>query len=144
MAAPTEFDTGRQSAVVLDVPGYGIVEFSIVTGFSSTPQYDTPSVKPMNGPPIEMHQPAGHKGKFTISRLGPNADAFFAAQESGWWDSGVLPVCTMYQYITERTASQTVFRYDGVAVSLTDSGSFTAGEAVKQEVSFFASRKTKI
>ena len=144
MGVATEFDTGRQSAVVLDVPGYSIVDFSIVTGFSSTPQYDTPNVKPLNGPPIEMHLPNGHKGKFMVSRLGPGADSFFADIEAGWWSTGAIPVATLYQYITERNGNQTVFRYDGVALSLTDSGSFTQAEAVKQEVSFFASRKTRI
>lgn len=52
------FNLGRDCTVILIGP-YGRVDLTEVTDFEVKQKTDTVAVKPLNGPPMEAHGPAG-------------------------------------------------------------------------------------
>ena len=47
----------------------------------------------------------------------------------------------IFQYITEVNGSQSVYQFNNVTMSLSDSGHWQPDSAVKQTISFFASTR---
>ena len=139
-----DFNIGKQCSAVIIGP-FGRLDLALITEFMAKQVVDKVKVKPLNGPPIEKHLPGGWEGGFKLDRANSAADDFIALVESGYWaGTSNVPVCTLFQYVTELNGSLSTYQFDGVALHLSDAGSYKANEAVKQSVDFFASTRKRV
>lgn len=137
------FNLGRDCTVVLMGP-FGRLDLNIVTSFDAKPRIHKVGIVPLNGPPVEAHVPNGWDFTVMLDRASSTADDIQALMEAGWWAGGIQNQSTLYQYITERSGTQTTWQYSGATFHVSDVGSWKADSAVKQTISGFASTRRKI
>ena len=135
------FNLGKDCTLVLIAPTGQQLDLSIVTGFDAKQQVHKLRIKPLNGPPQGADLPDGWEGSVSIERGSNAADNLFSTLESGYWAGGVMGTGQIFQYITEVNGSQSVYQFNNVTMSLSDSGHWQPDSAVKQTISFFASTR---
>lgn len=137
------YSIGRDCQVVLLWNGIRI-DLRDVVGFQAEQQVKLQRSDPLNSVPVEFNTPAGWRGQFHIDRGSSALDDLIAAIESAFWNAGVIGSGTIYQYVSEPDGSISTYEFVGVAITLTNSGSYKAENIVTQTVSFFASQRNKI
>ncbi|WP_241869342.1 hypothetical protein [Acidocella aminolytica] len=123
---------------------YGTVKLSIVTGFEAKQVVNNVKVDPLTGPPLNAKVPRGWSGSFSVDRASDALDSLVSQIEQGFWASGALGSCDIYQYITELDGSTTTYHFDNVAISLSNAGNYQADQAVKQTLEFDASTRKRV
>jgi hypothetical protein len=142
--ATSTFNLGRDSSVVVIAPTGQRIDFSIVTGFDAKQTVHQLRIKPLTGPPQGVDIPDGWTGSFEIERGSSAADDLFSSIEQGFWATGALGIGQIFQYIQEVNGSTSTYQYDGVAMHLSDAGSYKADASVKQTIAFFASTRKRV
>ncbi|HTQ71011.1 MAG TPA: hypothetical protein VMH92_05905 [Acidocella sp.] len=148
MASTTStFTVGNDCSAVLVDPYGNNITLPLLTQIDTTPEYSTAKAQPIGKPPIERYLPAGHKLKFSFDRADGNVDKLFSQIEAGWWaagtsDGGTNSTGGVYIYVTETGGGQTTYQYGAVSFQLTNSGSISPDNPVKQEISAFAQTRT--
>ncbi len=138
-----DFNLGNDCSVVVQGP-FGEIDFGIVTNFRIKQRVKKTAVEPLNGAPLEKHVPMGWEGSFEIARATSAADDFANAIEAGFLATGELGDGLLTQYVTEKNKSTSIYLGDGLAMNLTDAGSWERGKEVRQSIEFFISTRKKI
>ena len=134
---------GRDCSVTLLWNGTRI-DLETVTGFEAMQQVKSQRSDPLNGVPLEFNTPSGWRGSFHADRGSSALDRLIAANEAAFWNSGIVGSGTIFQNITEADGSLTTFAFVGVAMTLSQAGSYVSEGIVKQTISFFASLRNKV
>lgn len=147
MTTTTTFTVGRDCSSVLISPYGGNVTLPLTTQITLTPEYSTAASTPINTPPLERDLPKGHRVTIAFDRVDGTVDKLFSQIEAGWWaggtpDGGTNAAATFYVYVTEADQSITTYQYQGCSMKLTNSGSVSVDNPVKQEIQLFASTRT--
>jgi len=135
----TIFDTATQS----------IVSFPARTGFSAEPITKTINSEPLNGPPLFGEAPNGWKGTLDFDRTDPTIDIYFANYEANYYAGGNPIAGTITEIIQEKGVNGAVgpitqFVFTGVAMKLSQAGSWKAAEKVPQKIDWMASTRTQV
>jgi hypothetical protein len=147
MATTTTFTVGRDCSSVLISPLGGNVTLPLSTTINTTPEYSTASSVPINTPPIERDLPKGHRVTISFDRVDGDVDKLFSQIEAGWWangtaDGGTNASASFYIYVTEANGGTTTYQYSGCSMKLSNSGSISPDNPVKQEIQLFAQIRT--
>ncbi|MBB3175409.1 hypothetical protein FHR90_003264 [Endobacter medicaginis] len=142
-AADGRISLGRDSQVIVIGP-FGQIEFSVVTSFNSKQSTKTIHVDPLSGPPLEQHVPAGWTGELAVERADSAADDLFSNMESSFWSNGLLPLSTLFHYVNEPNGGSSIYKYNNVAMHLSDGGTWKSDSSVAQRIAFFASTREKV
>ena len=139
------FSVGHDVTVTVVNPLTGaIITFGNITDFDS--QEDTKAVEstPLSAPPAFGEIPHGWKLAFTIDRVDPTVDDFFAALEQAYWSGLNIPGSTGPEYIQEKNGTVTQYTYVGVAFKLDTAGSKRSQDKVTIKVAARASQRIKV
>ena len=137
------YSIGRDCQVVLLWNGIRI-DLRDVVGFQAEQQVKLQRSDPLNSVPVEFNTPAGWRGQFHIDRGSSALDDLIVAIESAFWNAGVIGSGTIYQYVNETDGSTSTYEFTGVALTLTNSGTYKAEIIVTQTINFFASQRNRI
>ena len=137
------FSLGRDCQVVV-IAASGRVDLSHVTGFDSAQMTQPIRINRLDGTQLAAELPRGWEGSFEVERGNSAIDDFIAANEQTYMTSGVMPVSTLYQYVTEADGSISTYQYDGAVFKLVAAGSWRGDAAVKQKLEFFAARRRRV
>lgn len=135
---------GRDVSVVITTKKRGIFRPRTVTSFHSKPATVEIKVKPLNGKPQFATVPDGHEGGFEIERANADVETYFADKEAGYYDGEDEDVVEIHETIREVGGGISQWRYEGVALSLSDNGAKQADQTVKQKIDFKASTKVRV
>ena len=142
--ASNTFNLGKNCQVVLITSTGAQVNLGIVEGFEAKQTAHNLTVRPLNGPPQFMALPDGWTGSFMIERANSVADDLFSQIEQGYWATGVIGFGQVFQYVTELNGSVSTYQFDGVAMHLSEAGSWKADASVKQTIAFTASTRKRV
>ena len=139
-----DFSTGNDCKLVLIFGILGRIDLTHVTGFHATQGVKSLRVERLNNTPLGADIPSGWTGSFSVDRGNSTQDDLAATLESMYWGGQRLPHGQIYQYINEPDGSQSTYLFSGVALNLTDAGTWQQSNVVKQTISFFASRRQRV
>ena len=137
------FSLGKD--VVLDVitPQGPLRLPSTVTGFESKPIYNRIKSKPLNGINLEAAVPEGWEGTITLDRKDNAVDAFFAAQEAGYYAGQNVLTASITETISEADGSVSQYRYTNVSLRFDEAGNKQGDNKIEQRIGFFASQRVR-
>jgi hypothetical protein len=138
------YNLGKDCTVVLIAPTGAQINLSIVESFEAKQTVHSLTVRPLNGPPQFAHLPDGWTGSFMIERASSAADDLFSQIEQGYWAGGSFGTGQVFQYVTEVNGSTSTYQFDGVAMHLSEAGSWKADSSVKQTIQFAASTRKRV
>lgn len=139
-----QLNTGRDVTLNVITP-QGVLSMDITTSFDAKPKYDKRESRPMNGSPIFAPIWAGWDGTFELDRQDPDVDAFFAAQEAGWFGGlGIQPGTIQETIVNATDGSVSVFQYQGVMMTFDQPGKKQADDLIKMTVGFQASQRVQL
>lgn len=138
------FSLGKDCQLVLVGYDGARVDLSIVTGFDAKQNMHSIRVRPLNGPTQGADVPDGWNGSFHVERGNSTVDDLFSRIELGYWAGGNLGTGQIFQYVTERNGSVSVYQFDGVTMTLSNAGSWKQDSAVQQTIEFFASTRKRV
>jgi hypothetical protein len=141
--ANNTFSVGRDCQLVVMGPA-GRVDLSHVTGFETRQLTQSVRVDRLDGSQLATELPKGWEGTFEIERGSSAADDFIAAAENQFFNTGPVPVGTLYQYVTETDGSTSTYQYTNVVFKLLSAGMWKGDASVKQKLEFFAARRQRI
>ena len=141
--ANNTFSVGRDCQLVVIGPA-GRVDLSHVTGFESRQLTQPVRVDRLDGSQLATELPKGWEGTFEIERGTSAADDFIAAAENQFFNTGPVPLGTLYQYVTETDGSTSTYQYTNVVFKLLSAGVWKGDASVKQKLEFFAARRQRI
>ncbi len=121
-----------------------VLRFKLTTSFKHTPRYTSLSSKALDGIPRFAEIPDGHEVVFEFDRGSSLADDYFCQQEVNYFSGGQLPNVSITETITEVNGNTTQYRYTGVALSLTDGGSWKGDSIATQSIKGMAAFKVKV
>ncbi len=139
----TQFSIGRDCQLVLLGP-FGRIDLAHVTGFESRQVTASVRVDRIDGMHLAAELPKGWQGSFEIERGNSAADDVIAAVESAFHAGSPVSPGTLYQYISESDGSTSTYQYSGVALKLTEAGTWRGDESVKQKLDFFATVRVRV
>ncbi len=137
------YSIGRDCQVVLLWNGIRI-DLRDVVGFQAEQQVKLQRSDPLNSVPVEFNTPAGWRGQFHMDRGSSALDDLVVAIEAAFWNAGVIGSGTIYQYVNEADGSTSTYEFTGVALTLSNSGTYKAEVIVTQTINFFASQRNRI
>ncbi|TLU72682.1 hypothetical protein [Lichenicoccus roseus] len=137
------YSIGRDCQVVLLWNGIRI-DLRDVVGFQAEQQVKLQRSDPLNSVPVEFNTPAGWRGQFHIDRGSSALDDLIVAIEAAFWNAGIIGSGTIYQYVNETDGSTSTYEFTGVALTLSNSGTYKAEAIVTQTINFFASQRNRI
>jgi hypothetical protein len=141
--ALTNFSVGRDTQLVVLGPA-GRVDLTYVTAFEAHQLTHSVRVDRLDGTQMGAELPKGWEGTFEIERGDSAVDDFTAAAETAFYNGGVVPAGTMYQYVAETDGSTSTYLYDGVTFKLASAGQWKGDSGVRQKLEFFATRRMRI
>lgn len=147
MPVNTGFGTlniGKDIQLDVTLPNNQVLQFNFITAFNAKQNTKELDSKGIDGINRLASLPDTWSGDFTIDRASSNLDDYFAAVEAGYYANGTLNAVRITETKTEANGVITQYRYDGVALSYTDAGTWTGDAYVKQKLAFKASKKIKV
>lgn len=137
------FTVGRDCTAVLISPIGAAITLPALTQIGTKPQYKQVTSEPLNSPPERRYLPSGHEVTLSFDRVDGSVESYFSLIEAGWWangtsDGGTGPNGALFVYVTNPDGSLSTRNYQGLSFGLTDAGTFTVDQVVKQEISGFA------
>ncbi len=139
-----DFSTGNDCRLVLLFDLIGRVELRHVIGFTATQIVKGLRVSRLNATPLGKDIPAGWEGEFSLDRGDSTADDLAAIFEQMYWSGQRLPGGQIFQYIDEPSGSVSTYLFEGATLNLTNAGSWSQDQTVKQSVKYFAGRRRKV
>jgi hypothetical protein len=136
----SDFDIGKQASINVISNG-AIVSTAQITDFMARQKTKTIHSDPLNSPPVEKEIPGGWEFSFSMDRLGPVWDDYFADAEDDYWNGNPEAQLQLNQTIKERDGSISQFRFDVTSVKFDEAGTYKQDDKVVQKVSGFASRR---
>lgn len=137
------FSVGKDVSLTV-VTSYGTLTFAGLTNFMADPMTTDLKSKAIDGTPRFGFIPDGWKGSFTLDRLDPSVDNYWAQVEADYYAGKNIPAGTINEIITEADGSVTQWRYTGVILRLEKAGDWGGDKKVEQSVSFEAAKKVKV
>jgi len=147
MPANTGFGSltiGKDISIDVTLPNGQILNIDRVTMFDKRQETSRLASKGMDGIHRRAEIPDGWSGTISIDRGGPSIDNFFAALEANYYATGQLGVVRITETIQDTDGTTTQFRYDGVALKLSDAGSSSADKYVSQKIDWTAAKRIKV
>lgn len=139
-----DFSIGRDVSLDLVDPVLGPQSWSIRTGWESTPEYRELTSDGLDGETRRDAVPNGHRLTMRLDRRDASVENYFAAREAAYFNGQVVPLVTITETIREIGGAVTQFRYTGISLRLTGSGSWGGTGPTTQTVEGFARRKIKV
>mgnify|MGYP001041621374 CR=1 FL=1 len=132
--------------VVLDIvlPDNSILNVAILTGFTLKQNTQELDSKGLDGVNRLASIPDTWSGDFSVDRASSVLDDYFAQQEATYFANGTLNALRITQTITETDGTISQYRFDGVALNLSDAGNWAGDAYVKQKINWKASRRIKV
>jgi hypothetical protein len=140
----SQFSLGQDTRVVIIDGTLGRLNIGLVVDFKSAQQVKTVNTDPLNMPPLQAHLPGGWTFSFSIDRANSVADDAIAALELAYWNEQTVLFGTLYQYTTEINGSTSTYQYNNVTYHLSDAGTWTQNQVVKQTITGWASTRYRI
>lgn len=122
----------------------GVETFALIESFTSKEDAVTDKLIQMDGNVRHPKFHQGWSGSFVLQRNSDFTDAYFAAQESSYYQGIDQIPLTITETIQENNGTVSQFQYSQVVITLDDAGSYSGTEIVKQRVSFMAARKFQL
>ena len=138
------YSVGRDVTLDIVDPLRGILRFSIKTGWSSEPMYTELTSKGLDGTNRFADIPEGWTLKFDLDRGDAAVDSYFAAQEALYFAGGVVPYVSVTETIVNPDGTLSQFRYTGIAMRITNAGSWKSDAKVEQSISGRAQRRLQV
>ena len=135
---------GRDIAVDVTLPDGTVLELNVITGFDKRQDTTKLNSKGLDGIHRHADIPDGWSGSINIDRGSPALENFFAALEASYYATGVLNAVRIFETIIEADQSVSQFRYDGVALQLSDGGKSGPDQYVTQTIAWRSSKRTKV
>lgn len=121
------------------------IRSSILTEFSAKQETAKLKSNAIDGVVRNRHVEQGWSGMLKFDRTDSFIDDYFAAKEIARYAGLPPPVVNILQtVISAADGSVARYRYDGVAMTLDDAGSYAGDKKVDQSVSFDASYRVKV
>lgn len=122
----------------------GVETFALLESFTSKEDATVDKKVQIDGQVRHPKFHQGWSGSFSIQRNSPFQDAYFAAQESGYYlGLDQIPV-TITQTITENNGTVSQWQWSQVVLVFENAGTYSGTEIVMQNVSFNAARRFQL
>jgi len=138
-----DFSVGKDVSLTI-VTSYGTTVFSGLTNFTADPMTTDLKSKGIDGTPRFGFIPDGWKGSFTLDRLDPSVDNYWAQVEADYFAGKNIKAGSISEIITEADGSITEWKYTGVILRLERAGDWGGDKKVEQTISFEAAFKKRI
>ncbi|CBJ38333.1 conserved protein of unknown function [Ralstonia solanacearum CMR15] len=137
------YSVGRDYTLVFQT-STGALQPNKITEFKAQQDVNDVKVKRLDGITDHVRFFDGWSGSFNVERQDPTLDNYFAQLEANYYAGINEQPAQIYETINEANGAISQFRYDGVLMSLADSGTRAGDATVKQSVNFVASRRVKV
>lgn len=137
------FSIGKDLILTV-VTSAGPLNLSLITNFKSKQDTTEEKIKGLDGITRHVRFFEGWSGNFDIQRQDHAADDYFSQLEADYYAGVQETEVTITETITEVDGSVTQYRYREVLLKMDDAGEWKGDAAVKQMLSFIASRRVKI
>lgn len=137
------YTLGKDATFTVVTPS-GTLTLNGLTGFQSKPVYEKIKSKPLNYVPNNAAIPQGHQGSFKVDRSDATVDTYFASFEAAYFAGNNSQPGTILETIQEADGSISQWQYNGVVLTLDDSGNFEADKKVEITIGFEASTKVRV
>jgi hypothetical protein len=137
------FSIGRDAQLVVVGP-QGRLDLSYVSGFEAHQLTQSVRISRLDGTQMGAELPKGWEGNFELERGSAAVEDFISTSEQTYYNGGLTPASTMYQYIAEPDGSTSTYQYDGVTFRLASAGTWKGDSSVRQKLEFFATRRRRI
>jgi hypothetical protein len=139
------FTTGRDVSVQLNT-SYGPLTIppTAILSFEADPEVTKLKSKGIDGTSRHAVIPDCWKGTILIDRLDHSVDDFWGRFEADYFANNSTGTGTIIERIQEQDGSISVWRYDGVVITLEKAGSYAADKKVEQTLSFEAAHRIKV
>ena len=138
-------NVGRDvTVVIIDPQNGGIQTWTDITGFESKQQTKRLDSITMDGTNTYAEVPKGWDVSFMLDRSSSAVDDYFCAVEAGYYAGLDQSGIQITETITEVSGAITQYRYNNVVLKLSDAGSKTGDNWIKQKIDGVASTRQKI
>lgn len=136
------FSLGKDVTLNVNTPTGPLVLPVTTTGFESKPEYSTIKSKPLStGKNLEVAIPQGWRGTITLDRRDNTIDAFFGAQEAGFYAGQNVLTATITETIQEKNGTVSTWLYTKVSLKFDEAGKKEADQKITQTIGFFATER---
>lgn len=119
----------------------GVQQFVILESFTAKEDATTDKVVAMDGTVRHPKFHQGWSGSFVLERSNNTLDRYLALQEASYYRGIDQVPMTITETITEVDGAVTKYQYTNVVIYLSDGGTWSGTEIIRQNVTFEASRK---
>jgi len=137
------YSLGRDVALDI-VTADGVLRPSEIVSFNSKPKINKEEVTALNGNTDELLIPKGWEGEIEVARKDATLDSYWAAWEDNYYNGIDNGKSTITETITESDGTTTVWRYQGVQLSLTDAGKREGDKKITQTMNWTARRRIQV
>lgn len=137
------YTVGRDVTVTMVTSLGTVSSFSVRTGFSKRQETNDIKVKRADGIVDHLSIPDGWSGTLDYERAGPELDDYIANLETAYYAGTNIASGSIVETITENDGSVSQYTYTGVQMKLSDGGSQTGDNTIKQKLDWVASRRKK-
>ena len=140
-----DFNIGRDVKITVISPVTNLpLDFDIVTSFDKKSEAAEVKVKGMDGIVRHAYLPDGWKGTIEVDRASDVVDSHFAALEEAYYNGVTILNGSILETIVERGGLISQYRYEEVAMKLSDAGKSEGDKPIKMKIDFGASRRKKV
>lgn len=143
----SNFNTGRDIQIVVlhpMAPNGTRLDLQIITGFDDKENRKKIQIPGVNGLTSTGFVPESYDLTIDTERASQELDTFMSNLDAAYRAGINVPYGQVYRYVTEVDGSQSIFLYDRVAFTRSDSGKWAQDAAVKQSLMGTAQTKQKI
>ena len=145
MSGQNSFNVGRDGSQLTIIDSIaGKVTFNGMIEFGAKPRTKELESEGINGVTTFRNLPNGHEGDFSFDRQDSSIEAYFATLEANFYAGLPPPTAIITQTINELSGSVSQYQYTGVALKLSDAGTWKGLDKVSQKVAFRASKKNPL
>jgi hypothetical protein len=139
VSALGSYNVGKDISLDIVDPVLGALRFAIRTDFEATPEFTELKSIAADGVARYEFLPIGHKLNFSFDRKDSSIDSYFAQREAQYFSGQTLAKVTITETIRNTDGSVSVFQYAGVALKLTNRGSWKGDAKVESKIEGMAS-----
>jgi len=129
---------------IVDPQNGGILAWATLTGFQSKQRTKQLQSIAMDGTNNYAEVPQGWDLTFSVDRSSPAVDDYFATVEDGYFTGLDQVGIQVTETISEVDGSTSQYRYDGVALKLSDAGNKSGDNLIRMKIDGVASRRRQI
>jgi hypothetical protein len=137
------FSVGRDVALTI-VTAKGPLTLNLITAFTCEQDTSDQMVKGLDGVPRPIRHFNGWRGRFELERADSTLDDYFAGLEADIFSGLSEQPATLTETIAELSGAVSQYRFTGVLLKLDGAGEWRGDQAVRQSLSFIASRRIKV